>query len=119
MNKVNIAAKFSSFHDQWSPKIVGELNGQEIRLAKIKGEFIWHKHDDADEFFMVVEGQLTMHLRDGDIVLDKGDFLIVPRGVEHKPFASQETQIMMFEVANTTNTGDVDSDRTVETLERI
>lgn len=119
MNKVNLEEKFSAFQDQWSPKIVGELNGQEIRLAKIEGDFVWHKHDDADEFFMVVKGQLTMHLRDRDIVLDEGEFFIVPSGVEHKPSASQETQIMMFETAGTTNTGNVDSDRTVDTLERI
>lgn len=119
MDKVNIAEKFSKFQDQWNPKIVGELNGQEIRLARVKGDFIWHKHDDADEFFLVVEGQLTIDLRDREIVLDEGEFFIVPRGVEHKPFADHETLIMMFEPADTANTGDIDSDRTLKKLERI
>jgi mannose-6-phosphate isomerase-like protein (cupin superfamily) len=120
MEKVNLAQKFSLFDEHWSPKIVGELNGQEVRLAKISGEFIWHKHDDADEFFLVVAGKLTIHLRDDRIELEPGEFFIVPRGVEHKPESQGETHIVMFEPTGTTNTGNVDdSERTVTKLERI
>lgn len=119
MNKVNLEEKFSKFKDQWSPKIVGELNGQEIRLARLEGDFIWHKHDDADEFFLVVRGQLTIRLREREIVLDEGEFFIVPAGVEHKPSADREALVMLFEPADTTNTGDIDSERTLKKLERI
>ena len=117
---VNLAQKFGAFTEQWSPKVVGELNGQEVRLARIGGEFVWHAHDDADELFLVVRGTLRMGLRDGDRVVNEGEFLIVPRGTEHKPVAeTEETWIMMFEPAGTLNTGTAGGERTVPVLERL
>lgn len=112
IEKINLADKFSQFNDQWSPHIVAELNGQHVKLAKIEGEFIWHKHDDEDELFMVIAGRLLMRFRDGDVWLEAGEIIVVPRGVEHLPIAEGETQIMLFEPVGTLNTGDADSDRT-------
>ena len=124
--KVNIAEKLSLFSDLWSPKIIGELNGQEVRLGKVQGEFVWHSHEDADELFLVIDGHLKIRLRDRDvpgvlpdIELDPGELFIVPRGVEHKPVADAETAILMFEPAGTKNTGEVEEARTLEELERI
>ena len=105
MEKVNLAQKFGLFDALWSPKIVGELNGQHVKLAKLQGEFVWHHHDEEDELFLVVRGQMIMKLRDGDIVLNEGEFLIVPRGVEHKPVASEEAHVLLFEPQGTLNTG--------------
>ena len=119
MEKVNLAQKFAMFSEHWSPKIVGELNGQEIKIAKIQGEFVWHHHEDADELFMVIEGALTIKLPDEDVNLQEGEFLIVPRGVEHKPVAEREAHILMLEPAGTLNTGNVQSERTVQNVERI
>lgn len=119
MNKVNISEKFSLFNDHWSPKIVGELNGQRVKLAKIQGEFIWHKHDHEDELFFVVKGSFIMELRDRNITLNEGEFLIVPKGVEHKPVAEKEVWIMLFEPASTLNTGNVIDERTKQKLEAI
>lgn len=119
MEKVNLDQKFSLFSEYWSPKVVGELNGQMVKLAKIKGEFEWHHHADEDELFLVVHGQITIKLRDRDVVLNPGELLIVPRGVEHKPVAEEEAHILMFEPASTLNTGNVETDKTVKTLERI
>ncbi len=119
MNKVNISEKFSLFNDHWSPKIVGELNGQQVKLAKFQGEFIWHKHDHEDELFFVVKGSFIMELRDRNITLNEGEFLIVPKGVEHKPVAEKEVWIMLFEPASTLNTGNVIDERTKEKLEAI
>lgn len=119
MEKVNLTEKLSSFTDYWSPKIVGELNGQQVRLVKLKGEFVWHHHDHEDELFLVLKGQLTMRLRNRDVVLNEGEFFIVPRGVEHLPIALEEVHVLLFEPAATLNTGDVQSDRTVAVLEQI
>lgn len=119
MNKVNISEKFSLFNDHWSPKIVGELNGQRVKLAKIQGEFIWHKHDHEDELFFVVKGSFIMELRDRNITLNEGEFLIVPKGVEHKPVAEKEVWKMLFEPASTLNTGNVIDERTKKKLEAI
>ena len=117
---VNLAEMFGAFTEQWSPRIVGELNGQEVRLARIGGEFVWHAHEDADELFMVVKGLLRMGLRDGDKLVNEGEFLIVPRGVEHKPAAeTEEVWMLMFEPAGTPNTGTAGGERTVAELERL
>lgn len=119
MNKVNLAAKFALFSDRWSPKIVGELNGQMVKLVKLQGEFVWHKHDHEDELFLVVRGQLTLRLRDRQIDLSEGEFFIVPRGIEHQPVAENEAHVLLFERATTLNTGDLRNERTVEALDRI
>ena len=119
MHPVNLAEKFASFSDTWSPKVVGELNGQHVKLARLRGEFVWHTHDHEDELFLVVKGRLTMRLRDRDAVVNEGEFIIVPRGVEHLPVADEECQVLLFEPASTLNTGDVYNERTVENLERI
>jgi len=119
MDKVNLLQKFSLFTDHWQPKIIGELNGQHVRISKVLGEFLWHKHDDADELFFVVRGSLTIRLRDREVVLEEGEFFIVPRGVEHQPVAQREAWIMLFEPASTLNTGDQRTERTIERLERI
>ncbi|MCH8273973.1 MAG: cupin domain-containing protein [Armatimonadetes bacterium] len=119
--KVNITEKLDSFDDLWSPKVIGELNGQYVKLVKCKGEYVWHKHDDEDEMFLVVKGRLRVCLREGDVELAEGEFVIVPRGVEHKPVADQECHMLLFEPATTRNTGDVVNARTIEPedLERI
>jgi mannose-6-phosphate isomerase-like protein (cupin superfamily) len=119
MEKVNLAQKFALFAEQWSPKLVGELNGQQIKIAKIQGEFVWHHHEAEDEFFMVIQGRMTIKLPDRDVQLEEGEFLIVPRSVEHKPIAEQEAHILMFEPAGTLNTGNVQDERTVQQVERI
>ena len=106
INKINISEKLNLFSDHWNPRIVGELNGQQVKLAKFQGEFIWHKHDNEDELFLVIEGSFKMELRDKSIQLNKGDFIIIPKGVEHKPSAENEVQIMLFEPATTLNTGE-------------
>jgi mannose-6-phosphate isomerase-like protein (cupin superfamily) len=119
MQKVNLREKFSHFAEQWSPKIVGELNGQMVKLVKFVGEFVWHKHDLEDEMFLVVKGRFRMDLRDGPIWLEEGEFLIVPRGVEHRPVADEEAHVLLFEPASTLNTGDVRNERTLERLDRL
>jgi mannose-6-phosphate isomerase-like protein (cupin superfamily) len=119
VRKVNLALKFSLFAEQWSPKLVGELNGQQIKIAKIQGEFVWHHHEAEDEFFLVVQGQITIKLSDRDVHLKEGEFLIVPRGVAHKPVAEQEAHILMFEPEGTLNTGNVQDERTIQETERI
>ena len=119
MDVINIQEKFDLFQDQWSPKVIGELNGQQILLAKIQGEFVFHKHDDEDELFMVMKGQLKLELRDRTVVVNPGEFFTVPRGVEHKPVAKEETHLLLFEPLSTKHTGDVQADITVETYERI
>jgi len=113
MEKINIADKFSLFSDHFSPKIVGELNGQHVKLVKFKGPFIWHHHDHEDEMFYVVRGHFDMEFRDKTITIHEGEFIIVPRGVEHRPNAIEEVEIMLFEPATTLNTGNVINDRTV------
>jgi len=119
MNKVNLAEKLSQFDQLWSPKIVGELNGQHVKLAKIKGEFVWHHHEDEDELFLVLRGSMRLEFRDSVVELGEGECCIVPRGVEHKPVADEETHLLVFEPASTLNTGNVRNDRTVDKLERI
>ena len=119
MDKVNLADKFARFSEQWSPKVVGELNGQMVKLVRFRGEFVWHKHDAEDELFLVVRGRFRMELRDRHVWLEEGEFLIVPRGVEHRPVADEEALVLLFEPASTLNTGDVRNERTVADLERI
>ena len=119
MRKVNLAEKFSLFDEHWSPKVIGELNGQQVKIAKIQGEFVWHHHEDEDELFMVIKGELTVKLPDEDVHLQEGEFLIVPRGIEHKPVAEREAHILMFEPTGTLNTGNVQTERTVQEVERI
>lgn len=119
MEKVNLKEKFKLFKELWTPKIVGELNGQYVKLAKTQGEFVWHKHDSEDEFFLVIEGSLTIRLRDMDIRLHEGEFFIVPRGVEHKPISEEEAHVLVFEPRSTLHTGDVKSELTVEKLDWI
>ncbi|MDH5383231.1 MAG: cupin domain-containing protein [Candidatus Aminicenantes bacterium] len=119
MEKVNLNQKFKLFSELWTPKIVGELNGQYVKLAKAQGEFVWHKHDHEDEFFLVIKGPFTVKLRERNIRLDEGEFCIVPKGIEHKPVAEEEAHILVFEPKSTKHTGDVKSDLTVEKLEWI
>lgn len=111
---INFANKFTKFADLWSPKIIAQMNDYHFKLAKIKGEFIWHSHEDTDEVFIVINGSLTIHLRDGEILLKEGEMYVVPRGVEHKPSAQQECQIMLIEPAGTINTGEAGGDMTAE-----
>ena len=119
MNVVNISEKFSLFNDHWSPKRIGELNGQQVIIAKVQGEFVFHKHDDEDELFMVMKGQLKLEMRDQTVVINPGEFYIVPKGVEHKPVAEEETHLLLFEPMSTQHTGDVKSEITVENYEEI
>jgi mannose-6-phosphate isomerase-like protein (cupin superfamily) len=119
MEKVNLAEKFDLFDEYWSPKIVGELNGQHVKLAKLKGEFVWHHHEAEDELFLVIRGQLVIKLRGQDVVLEEGEFFVVPRGVEHKPVAQEEVHVLLFEPKSTLNTGNVRNERTVENLKII
>ena len=119
MDKVNLREKFALFEDHWSPKVVGELNGQHVKLVKLLGEFVWHKHDQEDELFLVVKGRFRMEFRDRHVWLEEGEFLIVPRGVEHRPVAEEEAHVLLFEPASTLNTGNVQNERTVAQLEHI
>ena len=114
MRKVDLARKFASFSDLWSPKVAGELNGQQVKLAKLHGEFVWHHHDDEDEMFFVLEGSLKILFRDKEVLLEKGEFLVVPRSVEHKPVADEPACVLLFEPATTRNTGNVDHEYTIE-----
>ena len=117
--KVNIEQKLALFHDHWNPRIAGELNGQQVKLVKFKGTFVWHKHDEEDEMFYVLKGSFCMEFRHRSILLGENEFLIVPKGTEHRPVAEEEVAIMLFEPANTLNTGDAKGDLTKETLQRI
>lgn len=119
MDKVNINEKFSLFSELWQPRIVAELNGQYVKLARLKGEFIWHQHESEDEMFMVIKGQLTIKLRDRDIVLNAGEFFVIPRGVEHLPVAQEEVQVMLFEPQSVINTGNIKNEKTQEASEFI
>jgi len=110
--------KFNKFTEQWSPKVVASLNDYQFKIAKVKGEFIWHSHPETDEAFFVVEGRLKILFRDGEIILEKGDLYVVPKGIEHKPIADSECHLLMIEPAGTVNTGDAGGDRTQE-VERI
>ncbi len=117
--KVNIAEKLARFPEHWSPRIVGELNGQHVKLVKFAGEFVWHHHEHEDELFLVVKGRFRMDFRDRQIWLEEGEFLIVPRGVEHRPVAEEEVHVLLFEPASTLNTGNLQNDRTVSQPQRI
>ena len=119
MNVINVEEKFKLFSDLWSPKKVGELNGQQILLAKLKGEFLFHKHDNEDELFMVIKGSLEIELRYKTITLNEGEFYIVPKGVEHKPIAKEEVHLLLFEPLSIKHTGNIIADITVETYESI
>ena len=119
MEKVNLREKLARFSDQWSPKIVGELNAQLVKLAKFQGAFDWHHHDNEDELFLVVKGRFRMEFPDRHVWVEEGELLIVPRGVEHRPVAEEEAHVLLFEPASTLNTGNVRDERTVEQLERI
>jgi mannose-6-phosphate isomerase-like protein (cupin superfamily) len=119
MEKVNLAEAFDSFDEQWSPRVAAELNGQAIKLAKVEGEFVWHQHDDADELFLVQSGELTVEFRDEpDVTLEEGEFLVVPRGVEHRPVAEDEAEILLFEPGETRNTGNVEDGELTQTDRR-
>jgi mannose-6-phosphate isomerase-like protein (cupin superfamily) len=113
MEKVNLRRKLDLFADHWSPKVVGELNGQHVKLVKFRGPFVWHHHDEQDELFLVVRGRFRMEFRDREVWLEEGEFLIVPRGVEHRPIADEEVHVLLFEPASTVNTGNVRDERTV------
>jgi mannose-6-phosphate isomerase-like protein (cupin superfamily) len=124
MQKVNLASKFSSFQDHWSPKIVGALNGQQVKLVKFQGEFVWHRHEAEDELFLVVRGSFRMDYKDGagaekSLDIGEGEFAIVPRGTTHRPVAEQEVQVMLFEPAGTLNTGNVRGALTADNLQQI
>ncbi len=119
MNKVNIDEKLSLFSEHWDPKIVGELNGQYVKLVKFMGEFVWHKHDTEDEMFYVLKGKFNMEYRDKTVEINENEFIIVPRGVEHKPVAPEEVSVMLFEPITTLNTGDTRNEFTKENLQEI
>ena len=119
LQKVSLAEKLALFGEHWSPKIVGELNGQHVKLVKILGEFVWHHHDDEDELFLVVDGRFRMEFRDREVWLERGEFIVVPRGVEHRPVAEEEASVLLFEPASTLNTGNVRDELTAAELDRI
>ncbi len=119
MDKINIAEKFSRIHEYWKPYIAAELNGQYVKLDKLKGEFVWHHHENEDEMFLVVKGRFRIEFRDKTVSLEEGEFIVVPHGVEHKPVAEEECWILLFEPATTLNTGNVVNERTVAQLERV
>jgi mannose-6-phosphate isomerase-like protein (cupin superfamily) len=119
VEKVNIAEKLALFDEHWKPKVVGELNGQHVKLVKLLGEFVWHHHDEEDEMFLVVEGRFRMEFSDREVWIERGEFIVVPRGVEHRPVADEEASVMLFEPASTLNTGNVTGEMTVAELDRI
>lgn len=119
VERIDLWEKLSRFDDRWNPRVVAELNGQHVKLAKLEGEFVWHAHADEDELFLVLKGKLRIELRDGAIELGPGQMAVVPRGVEHRPVAEGEVHVLLFEPAGTLNTGDVRNERTVEEPERI
>jgi mannose-6-phosphate isomerase-like protein (cupin superfamily) len=121
VERVSIREKLDSFEETWTPKVVAELNGQFVKVLKCEGDYVWHHHDNEDEMFLVVSGKLTVHFRDGDVSLGEGEFVVVPRGVEHKPGAPGGAEVLLFEPASTRNTGNVDHDYTIEAsdLEKI
>jgi mannose-6-phosphate isomerase-like protein (cupin superfamily) len=118
-DKINLAEKFGRITEPWQPRLVGEVNDVHVKLVKLAGEFVWHRHEREDELFLVVRGRLIMKFRDRDVTLEPGELIIVPRGVEHLPVADQETQVLLVEPASTLNTGDVRNEKTVEKVERI
>lgn len=119
MEKINLDQKLSLFSDHWNPRIVGELNGQHVKLVKLKGEFVWHHHEHEDELFYVVRGKLRMEFRDKTFEIEPGEMIVVPKGVEHKPVALEEVHVMLFEPASTLNTGNIENERTRKELEKL
>ena len=119
MHSINIAQKLSTFSEHWKPKIVGEVNGMHVKLVKFQGDFVWHHHEHEDEMFLVVKGRFTMRLRTGDVELNEGEFIVIPRGTEHCPCAAEECSILLFEPAGTLNTGNVTNERTVAQPQNI
>ena len=119
IEKINLAEKFAAFTGHWSPKILADLNGQQVKAAKFKGAFVWHHHEAEDEMFLVHRGTFRMEFRDRVVTLSPGDFIVVPRGVEHRPVADEEVEVVLFEPASTLNTGSVQNERTVAVLDRI
>ncbi len=119
LEKVNINDKFASFAQHWNPKLVGEVNNIAVKLVKFQGEFHWHHHDHEDELFLVVKGSFIMRLRDGDVAINEGEFIVIPKGTEHMPYAPEEVQVMLIEPSSTLNTGNVKNERTVDVLEKI
>src|SRR4028118_968284 len=119
VDKINLTDKLSQFSDYFNPRIVGDLNGQHVKLVKFKGDFVWHHHEEEDEMFLVIDGAFTMQLRDKDVLMEKGDFIIIPKGTEHRPVADEEVHVMLFEPAGTLNTGDQVSALTRRTLETL
>ncbi|WOO38004.1 cupin domain-containing protein [Anaerocolumna sp. AGMB13020] len=119
MEKINVYEKLGTFNDFWSPKIIGEMNESYVKLVKLKGEFVWHLHENEDEMFMVIKGKMVIKLRTEDIVLNQGELFIIPRGVEHMPVAEDEVHVMLIEPKTTLNTGNIKNERTVENLEII
>ncbi len=119
MKKVNLREAFGRFHDTWSPKVIGDVNDHQVKLAKLQGEFIWHRHAEEDELFLVVQGRLEIRLRDGSVTLEEGELAIVPKGVEHLPVAEDGAQVLLLEPASTVNTGEIRNERTLEDLERL
>lgn len=119
MEKININEKLSTFSEYWSPKIVGDINESYVKLVKLKGEFVWHIHENEDEMFMVIKGRLVIKLRSEDIILNEGEFFIIPKGIEHMPVAENEVHVMLLEPKTTLNTGNVKNERTVEILDKI
>lgn len=118
-DKINIREKFNLFSDHWSPKVVAELNGQAVKAVKFQGEFVWHHHDHEDELFMVVQGRMRMDFREREVWIEEGEFIVVPHGVEHRPYADDEVWVLLFEPATTLNTGNVQNERTVADLGRV
>lgn len=119
MDKINLEEKFQLFNEYWSPKIIGELNDAYVKIAKFKGEFTWHVHDNEDEMFYIVKGKLTVKFKEKNIHLEEGESIIIPKGIEHMPFAEEEVQVLLIEPKSTLNTGNVINDKTVKRLERI
>jgi mannose-6-phosphate isomerase-like protein (cupin superfamily) len=119
MEKINIREKLSQFSDHWNQRIIGELNNQHVKVVKLKGEFIWHHHDNEDELFLVIKGKLKMEFRDKTVEINEGEFIIVPRKVDHRPVAENEVEILLFEPATTLNTGNVENELTKKKLQKI
>jgi mannose-6-phosphate isomerase-like protein (cupin superfamily) len=119
IEKINLSEKFKLFAEPWSPKIAGEVGDSYVKLVKFKGDFVWHKHEAEDEMFLVVKGSVTIKLRDGDVLLNEGEFVIIPRGVEHMPVADAEAHVVLFEPKTVLNTGDVRNERTLAELQHI
>ncbi|QQE77419.1 cupin domain-containing protein [Alicyclobacillus sp. SO9] len=119
VSKINLEEKFSMFHDYWHPRVAAELNDSYVKLAKLKGEFVWHKHENEDEMFYVISGTLRIRLRDGEIILRDGEFTVIPRGIEHSPVAEEEVQVLLLEPKSTLHTGNVVTEQTVTTTDWV